>query len=233
MMPFSAVWAGPERDEHFTAPPLFFARTEGATPFRFSLHVGDVGHTLIVGPTGAGKSVPLALMALQFRRYPGSQIFAFDFGGSIRAAALAMGGDWHDLGGALANEVAESVALQPLARIDDAGELAWAADWIATLLARETVAITPELKEHLWSALTSLSSAPIAERTITGLSVLLQSNALKQALQPYTIAGPWGRLLDAETGARSAKPRSKPSRPRGPYWRWHGADRPLLSLPSH
>jgi hypothetical protein len=67
------------------APPLFFARTEGSTPFRFSLHVGDVGHTLVVGPTGAGKSVLLALMALQFRRYPHNQIFAFDFGGSIRA----------------------------------------------------------------------------------------------------------------------------------------------------
>jgi type IV secretion system protein TrbE len=72
---------------------LFLARTEGSTPFRFSLHVGDVGHSLIIGPTGAGESVLLALMALQFRRYSGAQIFAFDFGGSIRAAALAMGGD--------------------------------------------------------------------------------------------------------------------------------------------
>jgi type IV secretion/conjugal transfer VirB4 family ATPase len=198
MMPFSAVWAGPERDEHLEAPPLFFARTEGATPFRFSLHVGDVGHALVVGPTGAGKSVLLALMALQFRRYPGAQVFAFDFGGSIRAAAIAMGGDWHDLGGALAGESSEPVALQPLARIDDAGERAWAAEWIATLLTRESVTVTPDLKEHLWSALTSLASAPIAERTITGLSVLLQSTALKQALQPYTVGGPWGRLLDAE-----------------------------------
>ena len=199
MMPFSAVWAGPQSDAHLAAPPLFFARTEGSTPFRFSLHVGDVGHTLIVGPTGAGKSVLLALMAMQFRRYVESQIFAFDFGGSIRAAALAMGGDWHDLGGALSEDVAEPVALQPLAHIDDAGERAWAADWVAVLLARESIPITPELKERLWSALTSLSSAPSAERTITGLSVLLQSNALKQALQPYTIAGPWGRLLDAES----------------------------------
>ncbi len=105
MMPFSAVWAGPERDEHLQAPPLFLARTEGSTPFRFSLHVGDVGHTLIVGPTGGGKSVLLALMALQFCRYAGAQVFAFDFGGSIRAAALAMGGDWHDLGGGLADDV--------------------------------------------------------------------------------------------------------------------------------
>lgn len=198
MMPFSAVWAGPEWDEHLDGPPLFLAQTEGATPFRFSLHVGDVGHTLVVGPTGAGKSVLLALMALQFRRYPGAQVFAFDFGGSIRAAALAMGGDWHDLGGALASDASEPVALQPLARTDDTGERAWAAEWIAGLLARESVTVTPDLKEHLWTALTSLASAPVAERTITGLSVLLQSHALKQALQAYTVGGPWGRLLDAE-----------------------------------
>ena len=43
MIPLSAVWAGPERDEHFDAPPLLYGRTEGSTPFRFSLHVGDVG----------------------------------------------------------------------------------------------------------------------------------------------------------------------------------------------
>ncbi len=199
MMPFSAVWAGPERDEHLQSPPLFFARTEGSTPFRFSLHVGDVGHTLVVGPTGAGKSVLLALMALQFRRYAGAQVFAFDFGGSIRAAALAMGGDWHDLGGSLGDDLASPVALQPLARIDDPAERAWAAEWLAALLGREGVAITSELKEHLWSALNSLSSAPPQERTLTGLSVVLQSNALKRALQPYTLDGPWGRLLDAET----------------------------------
>jgi len=198
MIPLSAVWAGPERDEHLGAPPLFFARTEGATPFRFSLHVGDVGHTLVVGPTGAGKSVLLALMALQFRRYPDAQVFAFDFGGSIRAAALAMGGDWHDLGGALSDETNEPVALQPLALIDDAAERGWAAEWIANILARETIVITPEAKDHLWSALSSLASAPVSERTLTGLSVLLQSQTLKRALQPYCLGGPYGRLLDAE-----------------------------------
>ena len=198
MIPLSAVWAGPERDEHFGSPPLLFGKTEGSTPFRFSLHVGDVGHTLVVGPTGAGKSVLLAIMALQFRRYPGAQVFAFDFGGSIRAAALAMGGDWHDLGGDLTEGVDASVALQPLARVHDTPERAWAADWIVAILIREGIAITPEVKEHLWSALTSLASAPVEERTITGLTVLLQSNDLKQALRPYCVGGAYGRLLDAE-----------------------------------
>ncbi|OJU22154.1 MAG: conjugal transfer protein TrbE, partial [Sphingomonas sp. 66-10] len=199
MIPLSAVWAGPERDEHFAAPPLLFGKTEGSTPFRFSLHVGDVGHTLIVGPTGAGKSVLLALMALQFRRYLGAQVFAFDFGGSIRAAALAMRGDWHDLGGGLTEGSAASVSLQPLARVDDTAERAWAADWIVAILMREGMPISPEVKEHIWTALTSLASAPIEERTITGLCVLLQSNDLKQALRSYCIGGPYGRLLDAES----------------------------------
>ena len=200
MIPLSAVWAGPERDEHLDAPPLFYAKTEGATPFRFSLHVGDVGHTMVVGPTGAGKSVLLALMALQFRRYERSQVFAFDFGGSIRAATLAMGGDWQDLGGSISDATSflSMVALQPLAGIHDTPERAWAADWLVDILIREGVPITPEVKERLWTALTSLASAPIAERTITGLTVLLQSTALKQALRPYCIGGPYGRLLDAE-----------------------------------
>ena len=198
MIPLSAVWAGEAWDEHFDAPPLLYGRTEGSTPFRLSLHVGDVGHTLVVGPTGAGKSVLLALTALQFRRYENSQVFAFDLGGSIRAAALAMSGDWHDLGGGLTEGSDASVSLQPLARINDTYERAWAADWIVAILMRENIAITPEVKEHLWTALTSLSSAPVDERTITGLCVLLQSNDLKQALRPYCVGGPYGRLLDAE-----------------------------------
>ncbi len=198
MIPLSAVWAGPARNDHLDGPPLFHAQTAGATPFRISTHVGDVGHGLVVGPTGAGKSVLLAFMALQFHRYEIAQVFAFDFGGSIRAAALAMGGDWHDLGGALSGEEADPVALQPLARIDGEAERIWAAGWIAGLLGREGVEIGPAYRDLIWSALTSLASAPEEERTLTGLSVILQSTELKQALQPYTLDGPWGRLLDAE-----------------------------------
>jgi type IV secretion system protein TrbE len=197
LMPLSAVWAGAAWNDHLDGPPLFFARTEGSTPFRFSTHVGDVGHTLIVGPTGAGKSVLLALMALQFRRYACAQIFAFDFGGSIRAATLAMGGDFHDLGSALSGE-GEGLTLQPLEQIDDPGERAWASGWLTDLYRREGVEVTPEIKDQIWSALTSLASAPPGERTLSGFAALIQSNALKRALAPFTLDGPWGRLLDGE-----------------------------------
>ena len=198
IIPVSAVWAGPERNDHLDGPPLLLARTDGCTPFRFSPHVGDVGHTLVLGPTGAGKSVLLALMALQFRRYGGAQTIAFDFGRSLRAATLGVGGVHHDLGDMLERERAGRGALQPLAACDDVAERAWAADWLAALLAREHVLLDPEDRAHLWSALTSLASAPAAERTLSGLAALLQSARLKQALTPYTLAGPWGGLLDGD-----------------------------------
>jgi type IV secretion system protein VirB4 len=191
LVPLSSVWAGPARNDHLDGPALFHAETSGSTPFRFSTHIGDVGHMLIVGPTGAGKSVLLALLTLQFRRYPAAQIYLFDKGFSARAAVLAMGGAHHALG------ADGSLAFQPLRTIENPGERSWAAEWIGALLAHEKVNVSPEIKETVWSALTSLASAPAEERTLTGLSVLLQSNALKAALMPYTLDGPFGRLLDA------------------------------------
>ncbi len=207
MLPVSAVWAGPERNAHLDGPPVFLARTEGCTPFRFSPHVGDVGHTLVLGPTGAGKSVLLALMALQFRRYEGAQTIAFDFGRSLRAATLGVGGVHHDLGACLSGEGGARGTLQPLAHCDDLDERAWAADWLAALLARENVTLEPADRAHIWSALGSLAGAPAADRSLSGLSALLQSQRLKQALAPYTLAGPWGELLDGDhehLGAASA-----------------------------
>ena len=127
--------------------------------------------------------------------YPNAQVYIFDKGNSARAAVLAMGGAHHALGSAEAD--GETLAFQPLAGIDHPGERSWAAEWIAALLAHENVALTPEVKDAIWTALGSLASAPREERTMTGLALLLQSNALRIALQPYTLDGPHGRLLDA------------------------------------
>ena len=88
LMPLSSVWAGPRRNDHLDGPPLFYAETSGSTPFRFSTHVGDVGHMLIVGPTGAGKSVLLALMAHAvppLSGFPGLYLRQRQFGARRRA----------------------------------------------------------------------------------------------------------------------------------------------------
>lgn len=192
MVPLSAVWAGEESNDHLNAPALIQAQTDGTTPFRLNLHVGDVGHTIVVGPTGAGKSVLLSALALQWQRYEDAQVFIFDKGRSARTATLCLGGAHIDLGGT------QAPSLQPLKDIDIESGAAFAADWLAGLCEGEGAPLTPDLKAHLWDALQSLASAPVSERTLTGLTLMLQNEDLKAALQPYTLEGPHGRILDAD-----------------------------------
>ena len=123
-----------------------------------------------------GKSVLLATMALQFRRYRGSRILAFDMGRSMRATILGLGGEHYDLGSGL--EEGRGIAFQPLAGIDQEAYRTWAAEWIEGRLLHEGVAVGPAERDSVWTALASLASAPVEERTLTGLSVPANSSAI-------------------------------------------------------
>lgn len=195
LLPVSAVWAGPAGDPCLEGPPLSLARTAGSTPFRLVLHVGDVGHAMVVGPTGAGKSALLAFLALQWFRYPAARVVFFDKGRSARAATLAAGGAWRAL------EPGQAFALQPLARIDDEAERAWAAEWIAETVRGAGLEPTPRLREELWAALGALAGAPPAQRTLTVFCALVQDRAVAAALEPFTLKGPHGALLDGAEDA--------------------------------
>ncbi|VXC73080.1 conjugal transfer protein TrbE [Pseudomonas sp. 9Ag] len=192
LMPVSAVWAGPVRNAHLDGPPLMVTRTGGATPFRLVTHVGDVGHTLVAGPTGMGKSVLLATLAMQFRRYTGSRLLIFDTGRSLRATTLGLAGEHYDLGRD------GDIAFQPLAHIDHERHRIWASEWIQARLHHEGLELAPEQRSAIWTALQSLAGAPAAQRTMTGFVVLLQDAHLREALQPYVLGGAHGRLLDAD-----------------------------------
>lgn len=194
LMPFSAVWSGPENDAYLKAPPLMYVHTNGKTPFRLVNHVGDVGHQMIIGPTGSGKSVLLTLMALQFRRYKNAQIFIFDKGGSFLASTIGVNGGYFELGTS-----PYSLSFQPLANIDQESERIWAAEWVYGLLINEHIEITPDVKQVIWEALNAMAHMPGHQRTLTGLSALVQNSKLRQALLTYTVSGPFGHLLDADS----------------------------------
>lgn len=157
LVPLSSIWAG---DEHCSNPrmpagsaPLFFAKTTGFTPFRFDMYVGDVGHTAIFGPTGAGKSVLLGLFAAQYLRYPEAQVFVFEKGRSQYALATACGADYYDIQGDSA------IAFCPLAHIDKPQEQSWACEWMEELLILQGMTIDSEKRNLIAHALTTLASS--------------------------------------------------------------------------
>ena len=134
LLPLSAVWAGKDRAPcpfyPPNSPPLLYAATEGSTPFRLNLHTGDLGHTLMFGPTGSGKSTALALIAAQFRRYPEATVFAFDKGSSLEPFPLAVSGQHFNLAG---DSEESDLCFAPLMQIDQPGELGWAEDLVRKL----------------------------------------------------------------------------------------------------
>lgn len=200
LLPLTSVWAGHERAPcpfyDPDSPPLMYAATSGATPFRFNLHSGDLGHTLIFGPTGAGKSTLLALIAAQFRRYPGATITAFDKGRSMMPLTLACQGYHHDFNGEFGNPP----RLCPLNDLDSDGDQAWAQGWIESLVKLQGVAVTPDMRNHINHALTTIrETAQKGEgRSLTDFQTTVQSKEVKEALVPYVLGGPVGHLLDAE-----------------------------------
>jgi len=193
LIPLASAWSGPPRCEHLDGPAVIQARTQGASPFRLCLHQGDVGHTMVCGPTGAGKSTLLNLLAAQWRRYPDAQVYFFDKGGSCKVLTHAVGGDYYDLG---ADD--GGLSFQPLGRVHHEAERVWAQGWLLDILQREGNTIAPQLKEEIWRVLELLGTGyDPADRTLSSFVNLVQSQAAKEALRRYTLAGPYGRLLDA------------------------------------
>jgi type IV secretion system protein TrbE len=195
IMPLTSVWPGlavnPCPYYPKDTPALCYGATTGGTPWRFNLHVTDTGHTLLIGPTGAGKSVALGFIAANARVVQRMQIFFMDKGYSAFVLTKALGGQHLDLG-------EEDVPLQPLARIDDPTDRMKLQTLLESWIAFRNVKLAPPQTKALYRGLTLLAEAPVEQRTITNLITQVQDPTVRSGLNPYSLAGPLGSLLDAD-----------------------------------
>jgi type IV secretory pathway VirB4 component len=186
MLPVTSVWAGLRENPSALmpkhSPPVLYAATTGATPFRFNLHVSDTGHTLIVGPTGAGKSTALGLIAAQWFRYPNAKVFAFDRGYSSWLLTVAASGAFYDLAGPRT-----SLAFCPLAALDEDSDLTWAVGWVEALCELNGLKFTPRHRNAVAEAVARLQLSPT--RTLTELSANVQDTDIRDALEHFTVTG--------------------------------------------
>ncbi|PAP79001.1 hypothetical protein B1759_16140 [Rubrivirga sp. SAORIC476] len=200
VLPLTAPWGGhrevPSGLFPPHSPPLLWAKTDGSTPFRLCLHEGDVGHTLVVGATGAGKSVLVGLLLAQWRRYDGARTVTFDVGYSHYVSGRAMGAAHYDLAGPLA--AGGPVEMQPLRDVDRPEVRTWAVDWVESLVELQGERLSPDERGRLAHAVCLLAESPPEDRTLTALLVGLGSERLRALVRPYTLEGPYGQLFDAD-----------------------------------
>ena len=87
---------GTPRSGHLKKAALAVLETQWRTPYYYDLFKGDVGHTLVLGATGAGKSFTLNFLLVQALQYD-PRILILDLGGSYRWLTQFLGGGYMEL----------------------------------------------------------------------------------------------------------------------------------------
>ena len=157
-----ATWPGPEWDEHLGHGPWFLARTEGASLVRIVHHVRDIGHSLILGNSGSGKSTFVGFGMAQWLMYPHTRGTILDVGRTARLLTLLCGGQWINLSEG-------TVPLQPLRDIDDPAELRWCLEWLLRICTQQGVEGGIATQAYLEARLLELAKRPHDQRTMTEL----------------------------------------------------------------
>lgn len=199
-LPLHTLWAGaayssPESLLPADSPPLFYAETTGKTPFRFHMDVADVGHQVVLGPTGSGKSTYLGFLIAQFLRYKDAQIFVFDKDYSQLGLTAALDGYHYDIG------QNEELSFCPLADLSTETKQIRAIQFIEDLVFLQNVELTPEIRKAIRNTIVSLAeSIHVHSRTLTVFHSEVQNEAVRSALSYYTLEGQL-KLLDATDNA--------------------------------
>lgn len=210
IIPVSTPWTGsadapcdfyPEK-----SPCLMEAMTgaSDSTVFRFNFHVKDLGHTLVLGPTGAGKSTFLCITAAQALRYKGMKIYSFDKGYSMYALCRAVGGK-HFVPGK-----DSALSFCPLGSIEDASDEAWASEWLQMILEVNGVEATPKrtnaINETLSFLVTSHKDDPATGMSLTVFASQVQDDDVRGVLKQYLAKESSTNLIDAEKDGLSMSP---------------------------
>lgn len=142
----------PMGSEPWGAPITTFP-TLGHEPYRFNFHLGGqpgertIGHSLIIGRTGSGKTAAAAFSMAQAQRILENgrkpRIIAFDKDRGLEMPLRALGGSYS------AVRMGEQTGFNPFRAEADVRGTAWLTDWLGALVAPDGGKLSPAQLEAL------------------------------------------------------------------------------------
>lgn len=201
--PFHAHPRGRAGGGHWGAS-LTTLRTSGASAYHFHLHVADVGHTFICGPTGSGKTVVQNFLLAQLEKAGAQAVLVDkDRGGETFVRACE--------GAYLTFTPGVPTGLAPLRGLDLTAEnQAFLAAFFARLLQEdETRPLSASDQRRLARAVAALAPLPREQRAFSTLQSLLgqsEVDGLSARLQPWCAGERWGWAFDNAEDQLSLEP---------------------------
>lgn len=157
---------GKASKNHWGPAVTVFDTTSG-TPFYFNFHVRDVGHSTIIGPTGAGKTVLMNFLVAQAQKF-NCRMFFFDKDRGAEIFLRAIGGQYSII------EPARASGFNPFQLDDNAVNRTFLAELVRTLcLASASQEITPEENDRIAEAVDGNFKLPKEMRKLSNIAPFL------------------------------------------------------------
>ena len=185
----------PATSPHLGKPALALLETPWRTALAYDLYAGDVGHTLILGATGAGKSFLLNFLLVQALQYD-PRVLVLDLGGSYRWLTKFLGGGYIELS---PDDPDATISLQPFSLPPSDRTFQFLTGWIGRLLRLGGYRLGGADTSEIRNRIEDLYAFPVQRRT---LSVFVRSlpRTMWPAMSRWHGDGPWGRFFDSPQG---------------------------------
>lgn len=181
---------GARNSAHLGQEALAVLETEHSTPYYLNLHVEDVGHTLITGATGAGKSFLLNFLITHAQKYDPLTVI-FDLGHSYRKLATLLGGSYVELG--LRHE---RVSINPFALDPTPEHLHFLHGFARVLLeGADAYQLSDAEDRELYEAIANLYVLDGSQRRLSTLANLVP-RALSRRMAKWLEGGRYGAMFD-------------------------------------
>ena len=168
--------------------------TTSGTPFYFNFHARDVGHTTIIGPTGAGKTVLMNFLTAQAQKFnPRTFLFDKDRGAEIFVRAL--GGQYTML------EPSKPCGFNPLQLPDTHEHRNFIAEWLKALVSANGETLSAYETQIIAQAVDGNFKLDPKDRRLRNIAAFLgleEPGSLSSRLRPWHGEGQYARMFDNE-----------------------------------
>lgn len=164
-----------------------FSSSQGSA-YWFNFHHGDLGHSLVIGPSGSGKSVMMNFLITRWQSYAPCQTYIFDKDKSCYVTTLCNQGQY-------LNPADGVMRMNPMANLKSDQDWDWFLSWLEILLTHRQSDITPGDDKALRNAVEAVRQLDAETRRLKSLALLLPGR-LAERLAPWIENGQHSRWFD-------------------------------------
>lgn len=194
---FASLYSFPagKRVGNHWGPAVTLFYTIAGTPYFFSFHIGDNGHTAILGPRGTGKTVLLNFLVSESRKFKG-RLFFFDHEEESRVFIQSMGGYYTNIVPKVAHP---SYAFNPLNIEDTPENRKYLQRWFYLLASAHGAEVSAQEIQHFEKLVEYSYRLPQGKRRLSALAEYfgpVKPGSLGEKMAPWHGKGEYAHMFD-------------------------------------